>query len=186
MSINLKEFDRKTRILLNELKTELNFTVGQITVFGPKILNKSIKETLKKEKRLRHVIPHVDKFNVKTNNIMLPVVGKGYAIRFIKKQQIYKIRLTVTKSNVSAKVFWSLAVAKGGRRALGPADLKKGKSFFGVRLRPGDITSISAAQQERLRIKGFVDGDKLIVPMAQVGPVKPYFDWIFTQNLKLF
>ena len=184
--IKLRDFDRQTRALFNDIKKELNFTVGQLTIFGPKILNKSIKETLMKEKRLRHVIPHVDKFTVKTNSIQLPVVGKGLAIRFIQKQQTYKVRIVVTKANSSKKVFWSLAVAKGGRRALTVADLTGGNKAFGMRLKPSEVTSVSAALEERLRKKGAEPSGNVVVAVKSVGPVKPYYDWIFHSESRAF
>ena len=188
--IDLKKFDRTTRALLNDIKKELNFKVRQIRDSGPALLQKSVREALLREKKLRHVIPHVKNFTIKTNKLRDPVIGAGFAIKFRKLRQVYKIRMVVTKSNASARVFWSLAVAKGGRKALGPTDLSSRFSAFGVRLNAVDIRGKTARQVERLRQSGQrFAGDnttKIIVPFARVGPVKPYYDWIFHSEITAF
>jgi hypothetical protein len=182
-ALDLRKFDKRARGFLNTIRDDLNFQVNQVRIFGKPLLTKSIKKALFKERRLRHTIPAVDKFTFKSNTIRDPVVGRGYGVKFIRRPQTFKLRMIVTKRNSTARVFWSLAVARGGRKALTRAMLGNRFNAFGVRFRTGDLRGRSAADVERLKDGGNpflgAGSDRILVPLNNVGPVRPYYDWIF-------
>lgn len=181
--MNIKIFDFQTNFFFNNVKKQLNRKVKTINGSVLDLMRTSLRDTLFSDRRTRKASKQVKNFKGKVNKFLPILVGSGSRIDFTKRKREIKSSLTLVKNSISSETFWTLMVAKHGRRALTQKDLKRGNNFFGVRLRESDVRSSSLrAAIPKLKQNGFTENGKIIFPMQSVGPVMPYFDWVESGN----